>query len=275
VKRYRTGILLFTVVCAAGVAPPAAAQDFAEIRLRQGRDACRAHRPIEAIDPLRVAAFGLLDRPAQLCEALVYLALAEEAAGRHADAQAALERIADVARRYPTCAAADVDQASRSEFEARFRRWPFGAVAVATSPTAATARPIPSRSDGSERTVRPAAMMSARLPKSEAPDPPPRQADPRNAEVAGQDGGTPARIKRAVLPVYPPAARQARFGGTVVARVLVSETGRPLQVEVVRGVRPDLADAAVASIQKWTFEPARQNGREIQSWMTVEIPFRP
>jgi TonB family protein len=277
VKRYRTGILLFTVVCAAGVASPAAAQDFSEIRLRQGRDAYRAHRPIEAIDPLRVAAFGLLDRPAQLCEALVFLALAEEAAGRHADAQTSLERIADVARRFPTCAAADVDSTSRSEFEARFRRWPFGAVAVATSPTAAAARPIPSRSDASERTVRSAATMSVRLPKSEAPDPPPRQADPRNAEVAGQgqDGGTPARIKRSVLPVYPPAARQARFGGTVVARVLVSETGRPLQVEVVRGVRPDLADAAVACIQKWTFDPGRRGGREIQSWMTVEIPFRP
>ena len=244
------------------------------MRLRQGRDAYRAHLPADAIDPLRVAAFGLLDRPAQHCEALVYLALALEAAGRHAEAQTAVQRIADVVRRFPTCAAADVDRTSRSEFEARFRRWPLGAGAVATAPTAVAARLVPSRSDASERTVRAAATMSAPLPKSEAPDPP-RQADPRNAEVAAQDGGTPARIKRSVSPIYPPAARQARVGGTVVTRVLVSETGRPLQVEVVRSVRPDLADAAVACIQKWTFDAGRRGGREIQSWLTVEIPFRP
>jgi TonB family protein len=274
VKRYRAGILLFNVVCAAGIASPAAAQDFSEIRLRQGRDAYRSHRPIEAIDPLRVAAFGLLDRPVQLCEALVYLALAQEAAGRHADAQTAVERLADIARRFPTCAAADVDRTARSEFETRFRRRLFGAVGVATSPTAAAARLVPSRSDASEPTVPLATTVSARLPNPEVPEPPP-QADPRNAEVGGQDGGTPARIKRSVLPVYPRGAREARAGGTVVLRILVSETGRPLLVQVVRGVRPDLADAAVASVQKWTFEPARQDGREIQSWMMVEIPFRP
>ena len=262
------------MVCAAGVAPPAPAQEYSETRLRQGRDAYRARREADAIDPLRIAAFGLMDRPAQLCEALVFLALAQEAAGHHADARTAVERIADVARRFPTCAAADVDRTSRSEFEARFHLSLLSPVAVATSPPAAAARLNPSRSDASERTVQPVATMSARLPKSEAADPP-RPANPSNAEVAVQDGSTPARIKRSVLPIYPPAARQARVGGTVVARVLVSETGRPLQVEVVRAVRPDLADAAVASIQKWTFDPARQNGREVQSWMTVEIPFRP
>ena len=274
-KRYKTGILLILVVCAASVAPPASAQEFSETRLRQGRDAYRARRAADAIDPLRVAAFGLMDRPAQLCEALVFLALAQEAAGRHADAETAVERIADVARRFPNCAAADVDRTSRSEFEARFHLSLLSPVAVATSPPAAAARLNPSRSDASERTVQPVATMSARLPKSEAADPP-RPANPSNAEVAvQQDGSTPARIKRSVLPIYPPAARQARVGGTVVARVLVSETGRPLQVEVVRAVRPDLADAAVASIQKWTFDPARLNGREVQSWMTIEIPFRP
>jgi TonB family protein len=235
VKRYGTGVLLFTLGCAAAVASPAAAQDFSEIRLRLGRDAYRAHRPADAIDPLRVAAFGLLDRPAQLCEALVFLALAQETSARHTEAQASLERLSDVERRLPACAEADVDSATRSEFESRFHRRLFAAVPPTAGPRSAALKPA----------------------------------------TPSEDGATPARVRRSVLPVYPRAAREARVGGTVVARVLVSETGRPLQVEVIRGVRPDLADAAVASIQKWTFDPARRGGREIQSWVTVEIPFRP
>jgi protein TonB len=78
-----------------------------------------------------------------------------------------------------------------------------------------------------------------------------------------------------VPPVYPRAAREAGAGGTVVLRVLVSEKGRAMQVEVERGPRPDLADAAVVAMQYWTFEPARKNGREIAAWTTIEIPFKP
>lgn len=234
-KPYGTGIFLFIVACEAGVASPAGAQDFSETRLRQGRDAYRAHRSADAIDPLRIAAFGLLDRPAQLCEALVFLALAQETATRHAEAQASLERLSDVERRLPACSDADVDSATRLEFETRFHRRLFAAIPSTAVPRSAALRPT----------------------------------------APGEDGATPARVRKSVSPVYPPAARQARVGGTVVARVLVSETGRPLQVEVIRGVRPDLADAAVACIQKWTFDPGRRGGREVQSWMTVEIPFRP
>ncbi|MDQ2979218.1 MAG: energy transducer TonB [Acidobacteriota bacterium] len=239
-KRYGARVLLFSVVFAADFASPAAAQDYSEIRLREGRDAYRARRPVDAIDPLRVAAFGLLDRPAQLCAALVFLALAQETAVRHSDAQASLERLSDVERRFPACAAADVDSATRSEFESRFHRRLF-AVLPATGPSPAA--------DPSPAALKPATLS--------------------------QDGTTPARIRKSVPPVYPRFAREARVGGTVVTRVLVSETGRPLQVEVIRGVRPDLADAAVASIQKWTFDPARRGGRDVQSWMTIEIPFRP
>ena len=234
-KRSGTGILLFMVACAASIASRASAQDFSETRLRQGRDAYRARRPADAIDPLRVAAFGLLDRPAQLCEALVLLALSQETVTRHADAQASLERLSEVERRLPACAEADVDSATRLEFETRFHRRLFAPVPPTAGPGSAAGKPA----------------------------------------ASGEDGVTPARVRKSVPPVYPTGAREARAGGTVVARVLVSETGRPLQVEVVRGVRPDLADAAVASIQKWTFDPARRNGREVRSWTTVEVPFPP
>jgi protein TonB len=85
----------------------------------------------------------------------------------------------------------------------------------------------------------------------------------------------PARIKRVIKPIYPGAALRARIGGTVLLRVLVSETGAPVQVEVIRGVTGGLSEAAVAAVRRWTFEPARRNGVPVQGWTTVPIPFEP
>jgi hypothetical protein len=61
----------------------------------------------------------------------------------------------------------------------------------------------------------------------------------------------------------------------VILHVLVSETGKAMEVDVVQAVRPDLATAAMVAMQYCTFEPARQNGQPIRGWATVEVPFRP
>lgn len=249
-------IPLFWGIFIAAFVSAAAAQDFSEARLREGKDAYRAHRFLEAVDRLRIAAFGFLDRPPMLCESLVYLSLSQEAAGHPVDAQATLRRLMELELRLPGCAAANLDPAARREFESRFRsRLPLAAPPVVTPTAAPSSTPAPA------------------VPTSEAATQPSR---PEQSEAAtARDVDTPARIQRSVPPVYPRAAHEARVGGTVVLRVLVSETGRPLQVEVARGVRPDLDDAAVTSMQRWTFEPARKNGRQIRAWTTVEIPFQP
>jgi TonB family protein len=234
----------------------AAGQDFSQTRLRQGKDAYRARRFLEAVDQFRIAAFGFLDRPPALCESLVYLSLSEEAAGRHAEAQATLRRLMELERRMPACGDANLDPDARGEFETRFRsRLPFPAPPVPT-PAAAT-RSAPAT----------ATPTSAAAP----PSPRARQSEGTTAE----ETDLPARIKKSVPPVYPRAAREAKIGGTVVLRVLVSEKGRAMQVEVDRGVRPDLDDAAVTVMQYWNFDPARQNTRPVRAWTTVEIPFQP
>lgn len=250
-KRSSRPLSSLAAIFLAALASAAVGQDFSETRLREGKEAYRAHRAVEAIDELRIAAFGFLDRPPLLCESLVYLALANEEAGRQAEAQGAVERLFDVERRLPACGQAKLDQAARSEFESRFHR-----LLPAWVPAAA-----PPKSAG-----------SAGPPASEAT---PRAGGQKEPEAAGEDFLTPARIKESVPPVYPPAARQARVGGTVTLRVLVSEAGRPLRVEVGGGVRPDLDDAAVAAVRRWTFDPARRNGREVPAWTTVEVRFRP
>jgi periplasmic protein TonB len=108
---------------------------------------------------------------------------------------------------------------------------------------------------------------------SPEPSPPP----PARASVpAAPDAiDTPPRILSVVKPVYPPFALRARVAGVVILRVLVSETGLPLDVEVIKGVNGGLTEAAVDAVKRWKFEPGRRNGAAVRTWTTIPIPFEP
>ena len=86
------------------------------------------------------------------------------------------------------------------------------------------------------------------------------------------DAAVTLREGRYVIPVRSTA--RARIGGIVVLRVLVSETGTPIDVQVLKGVH-GLTEAAVSAVRKWTFEPARRGGVPVQAWTTIPIPFQP
>jgi TonB family protein len=59
----------------------------------------------------------------------------------------------------------------------------------------------------------------------------------------------------------------------VALRVLVSRSGAPLDIVVVKSARGHLTEAAVEAVRRWRFEPAVKNGRSLDEWMLVEIPF--
>ena len=113
----------------------------------------------------------------------------------------------------------------------------------------------------------PAPVLVAQIPEPTRPPPP--TATPAPVE------DVPPAIARIVKPIYPPVALRARIGGLVVLRVLVSETGQPIEVEVVRGGAAGLTDAAVAAVKKWTFTPARKGTTPVKAWTTIPIPFEP
>ncbi len=115
--------------------------DFSETRLREGKEAYAAGRSAEAVSQFRIAAFGFLDRPTMLCESLVYVALAEAAAEHRAQAQAAVERLSDVERRFPGCAGAKLDPAARADFESRFHKKVPGSAPPTAAPKSPTLRP--------------------------------------------------------------------------------------------------------------------------------------
>jgi protein TonB len=87
-------------------------------------------------------------------------------------------------------------------------------------------------------------------------------------------------VKPSVLsspaPEYPPDARRRRQEDTVVLSVLVSETGRPLEVKVLRKAKkvPAFDTAAVAAVRGWTFKPARRQGKAVRCWYSVGVPFQ-
>jgi TonB family protein len=259
---------------------PLRAQDFYEIRLHAGEDNLRANRALAAAIQLRIAAFGLLDRPVLLSEALACLALAQERAGHAPEADAALIRFADVERRFAPYEKSALSPDLKAEFESLARR----------RLPASTLASLPAFSGGSPR--REASAATPKPPRSIAPTPrarantaavPPTPAPERARPVQSADGGnfepedvdTPPRIKKSTRASYPSAALDAGVGGNVLLRVLVSENGVPLEVEVIRGIRPDLTQAAIEAVKDWMFEPARRGGRKVRSWTPVSIPFNP
>jgi protein TonB len=80
-------------------------------------------------------------------------------------------------------------------------------------------------------------------------------------------------MKTTTRPVYPSSAQRDRVAGVVLLRVLVSETGEPQRVEVARGIRADLDEAAVTAVRKWKFEPGRKGNTATAAWMMVAVPF--
>jgi sugar/nucleoside kinase (ribokinase family) len=61
----------------------------------------------------------------------------------------------------------------------------------------------------------------------------------------------------------------------VVVRVLVSRTGHPFHVSLLRGSRLGRSsdDAVVAAVMQWTFSPARKRGEPVNCWYNIGVPL--
>jgi tetratricopeptide (TPR) repeat protein len=95
---------------------PLFGQDFYEQQLRAGKEDRTAGKLVEASDELRIAAFGFLDRPLLLSEALANLALVQQALGQPTATQT-LDRFLDVERRFASWVPSSTDQPTRAAFE--------------------------------------------------------------------------------------------------------------------------------------------------------------
>ncbi len=269
-------------------------EDFYELQLRAGEAALAGGHFAQAAEDLRIAAFGFLDRPALLCQALQALSLAEQAEGQPERVDATLTRLSSISRGFPACREAKLDPNLRGQFEALARkRLPAAAAEQLLAPPpprpTATATPTTSPAPSTARPTEPPRPSVTPLPGVTSPVPPaalsPPVPSPTRESPSPSDGSAAGptfppedldrqpQLKVATRAVYPSAAQQAGIGGIVLLRVLVSEKGEAARVEVAQGVQTDLDQAAVAAVRQWLFEPGKKDGKSVAAWMTVAVPF--
>lgn len=101
------------------------------------------------------------------------------------------------------------------------------------------------------------------------------------AETAAQSEPArpePPRFDMAYLqnpaPVYPPTSKKLREEGTVELRVVVSETGEALSVEIARSSGYSrLDDAARRAVARWRFVPSKRGSTPVQGIALVPLAF--
>jgi hypothetical protein len=113
--RHRVALLLPGLMMTLVVS--ARSEDFYETRLRDGQAAFREKLFVQAVDELRIASFGFLDRPVLLSESLARLSLAQAAAGQSAETDATLLRFLELERRFRPYAQVQLEPEIRKEFE--------------------------------------------------------------------------------------------------------------------------------------------------------------
>lgn len=76
-------------------------------------------------------------------------------------------------------------------------------------------------------------------------------------------------------PPYPRMALQRRIQGTVMLRIHVDASGRPMEVSVENSSGSVLLDRAAAEFVKarWHFVPATRDGAPVEAWALVPIQF--
>jgi periplasmic protein TonB len=75
-------------------------------------------------------------------------------------------------------------------------------------------------------------------------------------------------------PEYSPEARQAKYQGTVILRLIVHPRGTPRDVHVAHALGMGLDENAVEAVRQWRFEPALKDGRPVAVLVDVEVNFR-
>ncbi len=120
-------------------------------------------------------------------------------------------------------------------------------------------------------TRKPASTPAALLTKSPGPD----------ASAPGLSDSHFVRLKPElaeslladrVEPDYPDAARRAHIQGSVTLETLINANGKVQQVTPVSG-NPQLAEAAVAAVRRWRYQPFTVDGHKVPIRTQVTVTF--
>ncbi len=104
-------------------------------------------------------------------------------------------------------------------------------------------------------------------PKAEVPKP----VTPSRIRMGGDVEA--ARLIREVQPLYPQLARDARIGGTVLLKAIISRDGKVEDLSLVSG-QPLLVAAAMDAVKQWVYKPTYLNGVPVEVVTDVEVHFQ-
>lgn len=111
------------------------------------------------------------------------------------------------------------------------------------------------------------------------PPPPPVVEKPKEPEVKpgmlvsiDDPGVTAPKVTKRGFAKVPEAAK--RFTGAVTMDVLVSETGKVMDIKVVKSANAILDQAAIESVKTWVYQPATKKGIPVKVRIQVTMSFQ-
>jgi protein TonB len=76
-------------------------------------------------------------------------------------------------------------------------------------------------------------------------------------------------------PDYPSLSKRFGEEGRVILRVLVNPDGQPEQVEIRQSSgHARLDQAALGTVRRWRFTPARRGSERLAAWVLVPLSFQ-
>jgi TonB family protein len=84
-----------------------------------------------------------------------------------------------------------------------------------------------------------------------------------------------ARILNHAPPIYPAQAKIEHLGGTVLILARVGRNGHLNSVTLTSAPNPNFADAALAAVKQWTFEPYTVDGAPVEVETIIPVNFNP
>ncbi len=113
--------------------------------------------------------------------------------------------------------------------------------------------------------------------KLTAPIPAPvRSGNPNGTLLLGPGSSRETRIALPVIGPQPPiSASDLPMGnnGDVIVEITIDEQGNVVKTAVIKGIRGDLDQKVIATLQGWRFKPATQDGVPIPSQQDVYFHF--
>lgn len=93
-------------------------------------------------------------------------------------------------------------------------------------------------------------------------------------KIRVSSGVAQGQLVHQVNPVYPPQAKIAGLGGTVVLQALVSKDGTVQNVKALKGP-PIFIQSAVDAVKQWRYKPFAVNGEASEAEVEINLKFAP